>query len=398
MKVRILAAVTLSIPATAQTYIVDDTPGAGVDFRSIAAAISSVPPGAVLDVRPGTYTGFKLTQDVKIVGSDAAEVEVTSLVEISTIATDQPIVLSRLQLSRGVVVTDVTAPLILDNLNLVFGSSQMSQALVLNSATDVRAARVEGAVARVTDSRLQAGDCEFFGSKSVLGDISEAGLEVQGTSLVHLDHCSVTGADGMSCPFTGFCTPQSISAGSGGHGALVGPHAALRAVRCSLRGGRAGLDDACGCLFYFAERGSSLRVEGRAELWATELFSGSAVDGYVVEPGGAVTEATPYPSLQASSTTASSASITLTYSAAPDSSRRLITGRLPVLEGLPGLTIGRLVTVNQLASLGASPLTTQSFSFLQPPWPVGTVFYGQVSRTSSTGLTELSNSIAVVAR
>ena len=399
MKIPMLAALALSIPSTAQTFVVDDTPGVGADFRSIAAAIGSIPPGAVLDVRPGTYSGFRITQDVRIVGSSAADVEVTSPVEIDAIATSQPIVLSRLQLSRGIAVTDVAAPVILDNLTLTFGSSQVSQALELSNATDVRAARVEGAVVRVTDSRLQAGNCEFFGSNSVLNDFSEPGLEVQGTSLVHLDQCSLTGADGLDCPYVGFCTPLPNSAGSGGHGAIVGPHAVLRAVRCTLRGGHAGMDDVCGCLFYFAERGSALRVEGRAELWATDLFTGAAPDNYVLEPGGAATEATPYPSLQASNTTASaSAPITLTYSADPGSSRRLIAGRLPVLVDVPGLTIGRLVTINRLGSLGASTQTKQSLSFPQPPWSVGTVFYGQVSRTASDGLTELSNSIAIVAR
>jgi hypothetical protein len=42
----------------AQTYIVDVNGGPGTHFTSIAAAVAAVPDGAVIVVRPGTYTPF----------------------------------------------------------------------------------------------------------------------------------------------------------------------------------------------------------------------------------------------------------------------------------------------------------------------------------------------------
>lgn len=46
---------------SSQTFVVDEANGPGAHFASIAGAIASVPNGAVLLVRPGTYTGFTIS-------------------------------------------------------------------------------------------------------------------------------------------------------------------------------------------------------------------------------------------------------------------------------------------------------------------------------------------------
>lgn len=195
---------------------------------------------------------------------------------------------------------------------------------------------------------------------------------------------------------------QQISAGSGGHGVELGPHATLRAVRSDLVAGWYGVDDMCACQFFLATVGSPLVIEGRAELWGNRTDLGSVGAGfsppYVVLAGGSADETVPYPSLTATNAGPNQSSVTLAFDAEPGSSRRMIVGRQPVLAPIPGLTIGRLVTVNRLASLGKSATESGQVTFPQPPWSLGVVFHAQVSRTLPSGATELSNSISIVAR
>lgn len=385
--------------ASAQTFVVDDTPGTGADFSSIVAALASVPAGAVLDVQPGSYAGFTVGQDVKIIGTRASEVEITSEVMVSQVLSHEPVVLSRMRLTRGLIARDVATSLILDNLDCSVGTFEVARPLVVENAQDVRMAKVTRSTLKLTDSRLQASECSFFGTASASDGLpSEPAAEIFGTSLVHMDHCTLLGASGQSCPTTGFCTPQQSSAGSGGPGAVVGPHAVLRAVRSTIQGGWPGLDDACGCLFYWATPGEALIIQGRAELWENEFLSASNTTSYALEPGGSVTASTPYPSLTGSNASPLQPPITLAYTAEPQSSRRLIVGRATELTAIPGLTIGRLVTVNRVASLGASIAAEESVTFPQPPWALGTLLHAQVSRTRAGGDTELSNSVTIVAR
>lgn len=51
----------LAAAVPAQVFVVDAAGGAGAHFTSIATAANTVPDGAVLDVRPGTYAGFTIT-------------------------------------------------------------------------------------------------------------------------------------------------------------------------------------------------------------------------------------------------------------------------------------------------------------------------------------------------
>ncbi|QDV08965.1 hypothetical protein Poly30_45210 [Planctomycetes bacterium Poly30] len=392
-----------SVPAAAQTFIIDDTPGAGVDFPSIQAALAVVPSGSVLDVRAGSYDGFLLDRHMTIIGESPGSVRVTSLVEIHGLGIGATTVLSRLTLENDVDVFDVGPTVLLDNLVFSWPAGTWAGDLTVQNSSDVRMARVQFPTLVVTDSRVQASASYFAGrDRNPYPGRGESGVRIEGAFLVHLDHCVAVGAEGDPCYDPGGCFMQQISAGSGGHGVEVGPHATLRAVRSNLVAGWYGTDDACACQFFLAVSGDPLVVEGRAELWDNQTDLGSPGSNYspsyVVHPGGSADESVPYPSLSATNAGPQQTSITLAFDAEPGSSRRMIVGRQPVLAPIPGLTIGRLVTTHRLASLGESIQGSEQLSFPQPPWSLGVVFHAQVSRTMASGATELSNSISIVAR
>ncbi|MFT5733482.1 MAG: hypothetical protein ACJAZN_002372 [Planctomycetota bacterium] len=392
-----------SVSAAAQTFIIDDTPGPGIDFPSIQAALAVVPSGSVLDVRQGLYNGFVLDRHMTIIGASPAAVRVTSSIEINGLGIGATTVLSRLSIEEDLEVIDVGSTVILDNLVFTSPLGQQRGDLDVQNSSDVRMARVQFSSLIVADSRVQASQSYFAGNDlNPYPARGESGVRIEGTSLVHLDHCTAVGAEGFPCEDPGGCFMQQVSAGSGGHGVEVGPHATLRAVRSDLVAGWYGTDNACACQFFLALNGDPLVVEGRAELWGNRTDLGSAGAGYspayVVLPGGSLSDSVPYPSLMATNAGPNQTSITLAFDAEPGSSRRLIVGRQPILALIPGLTIGRLVTVNRLASLGESTQEAGQVSFPQPPWALGVVFHAQVSRTLPSGATELSNSVSIVAR
>ncbi|MCC7061958.1 MAG: hypothetical protein IT456_04080 [Planctomycetes bacterium] len=58
---RLLCAALFCIgTTTAQVFVVDVNNGPGTDYTSIATAVAAVPDGAVLQVRPGTYSPFRI--------------------------------------------------------------------------------------------------------------------------------------------------------------------------------------------------------------------------------------------------------------------------------------------------------------------------------------------------
>ncbi len=380
--------------ASAQTFVVDDTSGPGVDFDSIVSALQAVPSGAILDVREGVYDGFTVQREVTIVGQPTG-VFVTSPVVVSGGSIDGVVVLSRFELQGGFSVADSANTLVLDNLRFTGSSGPNVDAeLSVLRSTDVRLARVLGPRVVISDSRVQASECEFIAVR--VGDPNGfAAVLIEGTSLVHLDHCVATGSRGEDCPSSGGCLPSNAYGGGGGPGVDVQPHAVLRAVRCTLVGGFSGADG-CECFLPPLGPGPSVRVWGRAELWANVDQNGQPSYNEVVA-GGAISTTAPLPSLRANNAGQPGQAIEFDHASAPGSSRRILVGRAPVNSPIPGATIGRLVSLNRVASLGASPVEVGTLSFPQPTWSKGLVFYAQISQTLGSGVTEMSNSVAIVA-
>lgn len=86
----VLAALLLT--SRAQTFVVDQGNGPGTNFTSLAAAAASVPDGAVLLVRPGSYGGFTIAQKGLVVLADPG-VQVAGTIAVSRTAPHQGFVL-----------------------------------------------------------------------------------------------------------------------------------------------------------------------------------------------------------------------------------------------------------------------------------------------------------------
>ncbi|MHC5212780.1 MAG: right-handed parallel beta-helix repeat-containing protein [Planctomycetota bacterium] len=63
----LVTALTLATPAAADTYVVDDDGGPGVDFTDIQPAVDVASPGDLIVVRDGTYGTFVLEQGLRLV-------------------------------------------------------------------------------------------------------------------------------------------------------------------------------------------------------------------------------------------------------------------------------------------------------------------------------------------
>ena len=68
-----LCSLALAAASAAQTFVVDAAGGPGSSFTDLPAAIAAVPDGAVLLVRPGTYTAFEIVgKGVSVLGGPGA--------------------------------------------------------------------------------------------------------------------------------------------------------------------------------------------------------------------------------------------------------------------------------------------------------------------------------------
>lgn len=97
---RLVPAVLLALgPAlAAQTYVVDAANGPGANFTDLPAAVAAVPDGAILLVRPGSYSGFAMTgKGITILGDAGANV--TGPIAIDGTAATQPVTLRQLSWS-----------------------------------------------------------------------------------------------------------------------------------------------------------------------------------------------------------------------------------------------------------------------------------------------------------
>jgi hypothetical protein len=100
----VFAMLLLTTLGTAQTYIVDAAGGTGSQFTSIAAAVATVPSGAVLQVRAGTYAPFSIVgKGLSILGLGGVQISGTFFapvtITVSGTSGSQSVVLRDLFLS-----------------------------------------------------------------------------------------------------------------------------------------------------------------------------------------------------------------------------------------------------------------------------------------------------------
>ncbi len=231
---RPLALPALSLSALANTYTVDDTPGPGVDFADIPAAIAFAQAGDVLIVRAGNYSGFVLDKALVIVGTLGAST--SGPIEVRNVPAGPRVVVVAITTQRFVV-DNCSAPVVLQELGNPSTSS-------ITNSVDVRVARTTistpiddslDALA-LTNSRLEFVDGQIRGHDAPpfgvpFGWAPGGGIAVKMSSARFVASKALLQGGGGSLEFT-----QGTQAGGGGvtldmggtsTGVLVGPGSTL---------------------------------------------------------------------------------------------------------------------------------------------------------------------------
>jgi hypothetical protein len=103
-QVPLVAVLALAAFASAQTYVVDAAGGPGSQFTSIATAVASVPDGATLQVRAGSYTPFQVVgKSLRVLCEPGTFVYQFhgSSVGVSNLTAAQSVVIQGLNVSAG---------------------------------------------------------------------------------------------------------------------------------------------------------------------------------------------------------------------------------------------------------------------------------------------------------
>lgn len=194
-------------PVAASTWIVDDLPGPGVDFTTIADAEAASVAGDVILVRPGSYAGFTVDIGVAILGDPGASI--TGRVVITSLPQARRATLAGFSM-RGLLVQDCAAPVLLEDLVI-----RPTTTVELGDAT--AAVRVQGSF----DVRFRA--IELTPVVQAVANEPIAGVSVS-ASRVELTGSTVSGARGRSCSNYTYEAP----AAQGGHGILANQFGSVR--------------------------------------------------------------------------------------------------------------------------------------------------------------------------
>lgn len=216
-----LAAVALALTSQltfASTWVVDDDPGVGVDFATIAEAMTVAAPGDVVLVRAGTYGGFTINTPITVLGEGRTAVTVTGLIQIQNLPIDSRTVISGMTNISSFVLRaqSCAGRLVVENVNGPSG-----QVLIQNCA-DVRLSKCD--IHGRNGSNSSNPSSPFIDGTSAIV-VEQSFAEIVDSNLV--------GGDGGDCVF---CQEDG---GSGGHGVVVTSGEA-HVSRTSMRGGNGG--------------------------------------------------------------------------------------------------------------------------------------------------------------
>ena len=224
---RYAIAATLASTITAQTtWLVDDTPGPGVNFTSLPAAVAAAASGDTLRIRDGNYAGFLVSGKALALRQDGAGAVTIGAVEVTAVPTGAVFVLSNLRLQK----LGQTGPL---------------------------------AALQVGDGTVVALDCDMSGVQG-----SGNGLRLESGAVVHAHRCAMSGGD------TGASTGQLVAVGL--PGAWIADGAKLVAVDCDLVGGDVPFSSSA----FAAWGGSGITSEGIVELRDVDIIGGDASTTY----------------------------------------------------------------------------------------------------------------------
>lgn len=410
----------LASSAHATTWIVDDTPGPGVDFTSLAVATSIASSGDVFIVRAGTYGGFTLATSAVVLGETG--VFVVGDIHVSNNAALGHAALVNLTVqsiyvdpsSGGVVLEDVVAR------PGTIGGAQTGL-VEIQSCADVRLRNVDVdqidsgiAALAIVSSRVEASGGRFVGGRGRSHDVVNfpappedggAGILVSGASDLHASRVDARGGIGGDLPANFSCT--CLVAANGGAGIRIGAGSNLLLTGTNLslvKGGTAGIGSVCSTDGH-PGNGIVVHPSGSARI------SGATVAGESPRPfcgGGSVLPIVgPYnvpspaePTLSVSGTLTPGSLATYTLTGQPGATGRLYFGRILSVTDVPFVAEDLLTHEIRSFNLGVIPASGQvSFTILLPNYlPRGFLANAQGETNSvSVGLS-LSPSAPVTLR
>lgn len=224
MTIRILASMGLATAAIAQgTYVVDIANGPGTNYTQIQAAVTAVPSGSVLRVRPGIYSPVTISgKAITILCDPGARVGDPWLpfLVITGTQSSQTVLVQGLVPTSGTPggqITSANGPVIID------GSGQIVQAtLTAYSASPT--------LVITNSSRV------VFRNATILGGVSSGPMTVNG---IAYEACNVTGSTVSfeSCTLRGMSSQSSAVGFSPGRPGLVAASSQIMLTDCIVEGG-----------------------------------------------------------------------------------------------------------------------------------------------------------------
>ena len=405
-----LAAVLAASASATSTYVVDDTPGPGVDFNSIGAAIAFAAPGDVLVVRPGNYLGFTLSKELTIVGASGVSIGLGS--RILNVTSPEGVRLAGLQF-WNLEISGCSGPVLCDQVN-VDGFS-VDPSLLISNSSDVRFQRStirggngtaggEGRRGATVDaSRVEFTGCTLRGGNGANhsfdtdGGFGAIALLCRNGARVHLANTSAFGGNGGNA-----CAALCVgNDGDGGDAVVLQSSSTLvlaGKAGTTLRGGLAG--QAWGQ----ASDGWGLRATNSFVRWSG--VSITRADG--VTPGLTVwatsvqVPAQPDPTLELIGTTSVGQSWQFVVRGAPGSNARLQQGNrarvladaLSVIEQLNNRI--RLHPLGPFSGSGTASMTASVGSATAAGWT--RIYQGMQIDPPTGNIDERTNSVFVIVR
>ncbi|MBL8801006.1 MAG: hypothetical protein JNN27_03360 [Planctomycetes bacterium] len=405
-----LAAVLAASASATSTYVVDDTPGPGVDFNSISAAIAFATPGDVLVVRPGNYLAFMLDKELTIVGASGVSIGPGS--RILNVTAPDGVRLAGLRF-WNLEIAGCAGPVLCDQLNIDGFSGDPS--LMVSSSSDVRFQRStirggngtlggDGRRGAIVDaSRVEFTSCTLRGGNgadhgpSTDGGYGASALVCRNGARVHMANTSAFGGDGGDA-----CAALCVGIDGNGGDAVVLQSASTLVIAgapgIELRGGLAG--QAWGG----ASDGWGLRASNSFVRWSgVSIKRGDGFSpGLTVSSTPVQVPAQPDPTLELIGTTSVGQSWQFVLHGAPGRNARLQQGNrarvladaLSVIEQLNNRI--RLHPLGAISGAGTASMSASVGSTTAPGWT--RIYQGMQIDPLTGGIDERTNSVFVIVR
>ncbi|MFT7669112.1 MAG: hypothetical protein ACI8X5_001812 [Planctomycetota bacterium] len=397
----------------ADTIIVDDDGGSGVDFTNVQAAIDSASHDDVIIIRQGSYSGFVLDLGLTLLGSEADHSSViTGDVLITGIPNPKKAVLTGLRMQR-VALNLNNGHVILDSL-IIEPQFTTTAALSVNDSVDVRMYQTTvtipnttsppaGNGVQVVNSRFEAIDSNITGSAGFSSSCSNAGdgaagLWASGGSILSAFQTECAGGRGGDT--SDFCEWQDPYGGDGGDGMYIRGGSSVVVAgpdTNNIAGGDAGYGP---CTFGCTNDGSTgfgVYLLGDSSL----RHSGVALSSAVAADGSTIDQASPAdPYLERLGILQHGSQQTFWVYGTPGDTVTFYLGRAPTITVDPTQVMDDLVSHERAYNLGTIPFSgKKKFTFNIPIWfPEAFTFFVQAATTDSGGNRLLTNSMPIVLR